>query len=254
MTGLETIAAAALPEAVKDAEKEIAKGLAALLGRMYDDTLSPGAKEVGGAISDLVKTMRLLAWPLQMGAALQERFRDDLFKALERVPIDRRVAPSLKIFADCCENSKFETEPTLREMWSQLLSRACDRDRLEEAHPAFPGIIKQLAVSEVIVLNAFRTSNRPVIWMYKGINPTTNMPAYKWHKSLPQDHVVRDDTLLMFVEHLAQLGLIREREMERSMILRTPEGHDLNIDGKSIIYNTTTFGLRFLKAVAEPEP
>lgn len=153
MTGLEQIALAALPDAVKEGEKELAKGLAGLLKSFYDDTLSPGAKQLGGIIEDLVKTVRLLSWPLQMGAALQERFRDDLFRALARVPEERRAPPPLKLFADICDGSKFETDPVLREMWSQLLSRGCDKERSAEAHPAFAGIIKQLSANEAQLLN-----------------------------------------------------------------------------------------------------
>lgn len=158
MTGLEQIALAALPDALKEGEKELAKGLAALLGRIYDDSLSPGAKQLGGAIEDVVKTVRLLAWPLQMGAALQERFRADLFTAIERVPEDRRTPPPLKLFADVCEGSKFETEDALREMWSQLLSRGCDRERQSLAHPAFAGIIKQLSADEAKFLRAVHSA------------------------------------------------------------------------------------------------
>ena len=37
-------------------------------------------------------------------------------------------------------------------MFSELLSRSIDKDRVEEAHPAYPLIIKQLSADEVRIL------------------------------------------------------------------------------------------------------
>lgn len=36
----------------------------------YSDVMSPGAKQVGGAIEDITKTLRLALAPFQVGAAL----------------------------------------------------------------------------------------------------------------------------------------------------------------------------------------
>ncbi len=236
MTGLEEAAVAAVPKVAEEGGKELAKSLSHLLGHIYDDALSPSAKQLGGAIEDIVKTARLLAWPLQFGAVFQDRFRGDLTKAMEKVKPEDRQIPPLKLFADCCEGSKFETEDVLRDMWGQLLSRGCDKTRVGEAHPAFPGLIRQMSVDEALLLTALMPIQpRP--------EPFDIPIPYIDTKGIGIHYT---DNLSFYLGHLASLGLL---------VIPTgfmPTAYQVIID-QIWTFMLTDFGRSFMSAVTETE-
>src|SRR5882672_12762516 len=68
-----------------------------LLNKVYDDALSGSAKQVGKLSEDTLKTARLLLAPLQVGAALQERFESMMERISRRVPEERRIEPPAEI-------------------------------------------------------------------------------------------------------------------------------------------------------------
>ncbi len=66
------------------------------------------------------------------------------------------MLPAPQIAGRIFRDSEFETPGTpIWEMWSQLLSRACDSGRVQEAHPSFSWIISQLSPDEARILKAF---------------------------------------------------------------------------------------------------
>jgi len=71
------------------------------------------------------------------------------------VPVNRFIMPTLQIAGRIFRDSEFD-EPgsPIWEMWAQLLARACDKDRVGEAHPSFPWIISQLSSDEAKLLTS----------------------------------------------------------------------------------------------------
>jgi Abortive infection alpha len=120
---------------------------------VYKDGLSPAVRETGSVLADFVKTIRLALAPLQFTAALQDRYVRFLDRSVRQIPEDRRILPAPQIVGPILEAIKYEPEDTLiSNMYNEVLSRAFDRDRAEDAHPAYAPLIKQLSVDEAIIL------------------------------------------------------------------------------------------------------
>jgi len=121
----------------------------------YDDAIKPAAKQVGNLIEDLTKVILLGLAPVQFVAALQDRYRAFLDTAVRRIPEADRVSPPPQILGPVLEGIKYEPEDSpISEMFSQLLSSSMDRGRVQNAHPAFSQIVRQLSQDEAILLNS----------------------------------------------------------------------------------------------------
>jgi hypothetical protein len=133
--------------------EELAKQIPAK--EIYGDLASPATREVGEIFADLVKTLRLALAPIQLFGAMQDRYKNFLDRTVRRVPEERRISPAPQILGPVLEAIKYEPEGTpIDEMFSALLSSAMDREKVDQAHPAFVAIIKQLSSDEAILLNA----------------------------------------------------------------------------------------------------
>jgi Abortive infection alpha len=120
---------------------------------MYRDLASPPLRQFGRFGEDFVKAVRLALFPIQLAAAFQDRVEAWLDKAIRQVPEEHLIAPMQSIFLPAAERLRFESEDSvIAELYVNLLSRAMDGERVGEAHPAFIGLISQLAPDEVLFL------------------------------------------------------------------------------------------------------
>ena len=119
----------------------------------YDDAISPALKETGKVGEDLVKTLRLVLFPLQFAAVIQDRLAKHLRRAIDRVPEERRAAPVESMALPIAEQLKYhDDESAVGEMFVSLLARSMDSERVGEAHPAFVQIVGQLAPDEAVLI------------------------------------------------------------------------------------------------------
>ncbi|WP_412530389.1 Abi-alpha family protein [Burkholderia lata] len=119
----------------------------------YDDAVSPALKETGKIGEDLVKVVRLVLFPLQYAASLQDRLANHFRKSIERTPEDRRIAPVESLALPIAEQLRFhDADSVVGDMFVSLLARAMDRERVGEAHPAFVQIVGQLAPDEAALI------------------------------------------------------------------------------------------------------
>lgn len=130
-----------------------------LLEKVYDDALSPAMREASKIGVDAVKVFRLALFPLQFGGIFQDRLDNYIARAIGQVPKQNRIAPIESLALPIAEKLKFQEETSpISELYVNLLSRAMDRERVNEAHPAFIFIISQLAPAEVKILQKFHNS------------------------------------------------------------------------------------------------
>jgi len=119
--------------------------------RFYKEAVSPVAKQVGGLATDLVKTFRLFTAPLQLAAAAQDRFSVWLEDVRKRVPTERQVEAPPEVAGPVLMNLRFIGDDNiLKELYLNLLARAIDTERKEEAHPGFIKLIEQMSPSEAM--------------------------------------------------------------------------------------------------------
>ncbi len=121
--------------------------------KLYDDAVSPPAKELSKVGVDLVKTARLILAPLQITAAFQDRFERFVDKLRKRVPEERYIEPPAEIVGPSLEQMKYLDEGNpLWQMFEELLICSADRDNISNAHPSFRLIITQLSSDEARIL------------------------------------------------------------------------------------------------------
>ncbi len=124
-----------------------------LVNKAYDDLLANAAKQFGEGLEDVASGLRLFAAPFMVMAAWHKRLKRYCHDVLSRVPEERRVEPAPEVAGSVFQSLVFMSEDNpLKEMYLRLLSRAIDRDRQGEAHPAFARLIDQLSPDEAVIL------------------------------------------------------------------------------------------------------
>lgn len=194
-----------------DPTSEFAKELARQLPvkAVYDDALAPPARQAGQLATDIVKTIQLALAPLQFLAAYQDRLRGFIDKSVRRVPEEKRVSPAPQILGPIIEGIRYEPEDTpIDEMFSQLLTCSIDADRVNEAHPAFAAIIRQLVSDEARILARLADGPRTQIWTRDWDTERRLFgPSSIEIDDLPRDDLRFGENVPLYIDHLSQLGL-----------------------------------------------
>jgi hypothetical protein len=196
---------------VSDPITKLAKELAGKLPveAAYKEILSPGAEQTGQIVSDIIKAIHLALAPFQFLGAYQDRLRNFIDNSVRRVPEGKRVPPASQILGPIIEGIRYEPEGTpIDAMFSELLSRSMDHDRVHEAHPSYPFIIKQLSADEARILASLHGNVFDYVY-------TQEYDASKnWFgeinieiDKLPRDRLLYPNNVKFYFEHLTQLGL-----------------------------------------------
>jgi hypothetical protein len=220
--------------------------------QIYDDGASGATKQVGHTLSDVAKAVRLSLFPIQVLAALQDRAERFIDRSIRRVPNERRISPAPQVVGPVLEGIRYETEGTpIDEMFSQLLSRAVDSERVNEAHPAYPILIKQLSTDEAKILSMLHTATYDYVHtrsydaataLFTGL-PTIEVDA------LPKTNLSFPKNVPFYFEHLYQLGLagIFQVGNQEPLYDGPPQTKQIGIRVRSK-YRLTELGSRFVKA------
>jgi Abortive infection alpha len=220
---------------------------------VYRDGLSPAVQETGSALADFVKTIRLALAPLQFTAALQDRYVRFLDRSVRQVPEDRRILPAPQIVGPILEAIKYEPEDTLiSDMYNEVLSRAFDGDRAEDAHPAYALLIKQLSLDEAIILKTICEKYlQNDHYKYQYTDDWDPMTARFSNRKLELDELPRNELRSpnhapIYIEHLDKLGLASVLQYKNQEALVTAGVQS----GTRVFarYQLTAFGLEFMKA------
>lgn len=136
---------------------------------VYQDVVQPAAKEVGLALQTAVRTVHILLAPVSalvwgydqikefVGTKVAEKLRD--------VPEERLRTPEPSVAGPALESLRYTGhKEELRELYASLLASSMDASRLQEAHPAFVEIIRQLSSDEArIMLNLAYSGSRALV-------------------------------------------------------------------------------------------
>lgn len=226
----------------EDFAVELAKHLP--VKEAYTDLAQPAAKQSGQLAEDLVKALQLALAPVQLLGALQDRFRRFVDRSVRRVPEDKRVSPAPQIAGPILESIRYESEGTpIDEMFSQLLSRACDSDRASEAHPAFPLLVRQLSVDEAKIL--VQLKKRMTLQLRQHFDAAKNYFSTPELVQHSLENLAHPENLSMYLGHLRHLGLAGEEVMYRENVPLGQTGYyRLAVDQV-----LTPFGWHFVSAV-----
>jgi len=191
-----------------DLTTEFAKELAKQIP--IKDALAPPARQTGQILEDIVKTVQLALVPFQMAGALQDRLRGFIDRSVRAVPEANRVSPAPQILGPIIEGIRYEPADTpIDEMFSRLLSCSMNSAQLNDAHPAFPQIIKQVSADEAILLSKLADGAFSQV-AHAELDRVRNLfkPTVIESEGIPRDGLRFPDNARLYIEHLYQLGLV----------------------------------------------
>lgn len=141
---------------VKDAA-DIVKGIVEHVP-VYQDLVQPAAKEVGTALQTVAKTVHIALAPVSALVWGYDQIKDWVHKTvaekLKDVPPEEIVPPRVAVAGPTIEALRFAAEePTMRELYANLLATSMTAKKQAKAHPAYVDIIRQLEVIDVHLLN-----------------------------------------------------------------------------------------------------
>lgn len=216
--------------------------------QIYLDGVQQPVQQVGHIATDIIKMLRLFTYPIQLAASYQDRLFKRLDKVRDAVPENNQIEAPASLAGPILEKFRYlEDENYLTELYMNLLSRAIDKERINEAHPAFPNIIDQLSPDEAMLL--FMIGTEPLKIEY-------NEDIDKEKSILINRKINKDNSDLtkinfpnhfeMYIDHLKSLNLVRWEIIKETAVL------DPNL-GQTGIYthsqiHLTSFGKLFFKA------
>jgi hypothetical protein len=222
-----------------------------LADNIYRDGLSGATKETGEALTDVVKTFRLFLAPIQLLAASQDRLTAFCERVRAAVPPERQIEAASSIAGPVLlELRCMEDDSPITELYLNLLKRAIDQDRKDEAHPAFVKIIGQLCPDEAMILHHLSGFNIRTI-QHRG-NSDHKFPmslhSVAW-SDYPVEELRTSNRLVMYLDHLSGLQLVDPgyADVYDSNEFSGIEGYEANV----LTYTLTEFGKMFV-ATCEP--
>lgn len=134
-----------------------ALGIGSLLPVIYDDLVSPAARELGDGLATIAKAVKISLAPVEATVWGYERIRDWLSIRVTTLLAERRAqkigTPPLSVAGPLLVQMLFAAEePDLREMYAKLLATAMDGATSAGAHPSFVTLIQQLTPDEARIL------------------------------------------------------------------------------------------------------
>lgn len=189
---------------------------------IYQDALQPAAKEIGTALQTITKAIHVALAPISALVWGYEKIRDylneTLTEKLKNVPPERIVTPSPSVAGPTVEALRFAAhEPSLRELYANLLATSMNFETAHNAHPAFVDIIKQLTPDEARIMQCLAL--RSVIPFIHGYIYMRQVPVtpfgnrvrigVEYLSSLPKEApLVYPDLMPTYVGNLERLALV----------------------------------------------
>lgn len=219
-----------------------------LANDLYQDGLAEATKETGKALTDLTKSFRLFLAPIQLMAAAQDRLAEMCERIRSDVPEERQIeaAPSIAGPA-LLELRHMEDDNPITELYLNLLKRAIDRERANEAHPAFLKIIGQLSPDEAMLLHHLGAQR---IKMSVYTQTRRDGPVVTTIRSdCPVKHLQSSMLLRAYAEHLQSQGIIDIRAEDMRMTINIPGlGPVMQPGADCFSMSISRFGELFVKA------
>ncbi|GJL53714.1 MAG: hypothetical protein NPIRA02_08460 [Nitrospirales bacterium] len=177
--------------------------------KVYEDVAQPTTKQVCTSLESIAKTARWIIAPIDYLAAQNDRYQNFLKRIAEKVPEERRIEAHPQIAGPTLDGLRFVPEDSvIAEMFLNLLARAIDRERVNEAHPAFHQIIAQLSPDEAVVL--FHLKRKSYLYRtYARFHADSNTfsPREVIHNEFPTNALTAQENYSLYMDHLHSLNL-----------------------------------------------
>ena len=91
-----------------------------------------------------------------------EIYHQELTQAIEAIPEEKKIEPSIQITAQALENSKYcVSSAELRSMFVKLITGTMNKDFEHLVHPSFPEMIKQMSEKDAHLLMELKRKSNP---------------------------------------------------------------------------------------------
>ena len=146
---------------------------------VYQDVVQPAAQEIGTALQTVAKTVHIALAPVSALVWGYDQLKDfistKVADRLKNVPPENIITPKPNVAGPALESLRYTGhEPSLSDLYANLLAASMDKSTASGAHPAFVEIIKQLTPDEAKLVGLFiHDIPFPLLdvrWEYK--NPT----------------------------------------------------------------------------------
>lgn len=140
---------------------------------VYQDIAQPAVQEVGKALHTVAKTVHIALAPISALVwgyeQLKEFISTKVAERLQNIPPENIITPKPNIAGPILESLRYTGhEPSLSELYANLLATAMDKSSADGAHPAFVEIIKQLTSDEAKLISLLqRKTAYPIITLRK---------------------------------------------------------------------------------------
>jgi hypothetical protein len=157
-----------------------------IIKEVYGDALKPATAAVGKAIGACLSIVTApLLWADEAVKIRMAGHLNRLSERIDMVPPERVVEARPEVAVPILEKLRHTAEPSLADMFIELLGKACDLAAASAAHPAFPGIVGSLAPDEARFLQFF-VANESLPWGQPfGVQPDGSRRAIGTRQTLP---------------------------------------------------------------------
>lgn len=207
----------------------------------YGDLLQPAAREIGIELHEFVRAIMVAG--RGFGYLIRETYEPFVLRALQAIPLERRIPPSPPMLGQILESISYEAEgSTIYKMFEELLCAAMDTNRAKGVHPAFPILLKSLSPEEADLLKRLSEGTitarhfRSIDWSFH--------PHSIELSSYEQDL----ESANFYLEHLEGLSLIDseyEENIGKFEVYRN--GHLI-----PVYYNLSLMGAKLMDACSRP--
>jgi hypothetical protein len=194
-----------------------------LLPKFIDDAAGPPAQAVGNTLASL--------WDLSIGNHVslwvkkqevrQQKNMEDYIKKVEmktqEIPEEFLIEPQMHIVGPAIEASKFYIDSEeLRQMFANLIASSIDSRKIEQTHPSFVEIIKQLSPLDAQVLANFKYAVRIPLVTIKITKENRQYLTFQDHiMNFKNQQIYR--TQASSLSNLQRLGLVNIDYSSRSI-------------------------------------
>jgi hypothetical protein len=209
----EEIATMAEENKIRDAADAI-KGVAEAVP-IYPDLLQPAVKELGKGLQTITKTVLIALAPFEITVWGYEKIKgflsEEIPKRLANVPEERIISPKPSIAGPTIEALRFAAnEPSLREMYANLLATSMDVETAQNAHPAFVEMIRQMTSDEARIIEFISLYGFIHVYEFSLLSPFDSS-IFSRQKYIPKakEAVGLVSSLIpSYLDNLHRLGLI----------------------------------------------
>ncbi|MCK4488584.1 MAG: DUF4393 domain-containing protein, partial [Desulfobacterales bacterium] len=198
---------------------------------------------------------------------IQKYVLTSLAEKFSKIPKEKIVTPKAIIVGPLLESLKYAgSETHLREMYINLLATSMDKEKIQNSHPAFVEIIKQLCPDEAVLLKYIAVN----FSFYQFCHTTIETKAGDYYipfesikdefvSLVSKSNIENQEFALSYLDNFIRLQLIEMVNSPSEQYVQKLQRHDLEDEEYKFEQSWfeelsfTSFGVQFIKAcVAEP--